>query len=68
MDFLHILGLLPPIGPFDMNNRFTVAAVFGVTAFNMLQFLGERLSMNGLLGDGIIVGSMQILGAVTAIG
>ncbi len=37
------LGLLPPIEPFHIRNRFETAAVFGILAFELLKIFEELL-------------------------
>jgi len=63
------IGLIPPMEPFGIENRFTTAAVFGILAYEILQTFEERFfSTRDLFNDGILIELLEIIGLVLLIG
>jgi len=63
------VGLIPPIEPFRITNRFTTATVFGILVFEILKIFEEFLfSTDDLLNRGIFIESLEKIVAVLLIG
>jgi len=67
--FVFVLGLIAPIEPFRVTNRFTTAAVFGLIAFEVLKTIEEPLfSTDDLLNRDILTILLERIALVLLIG